>query len=83
MAEEKCPKCGSPLEEPTTTTTGRKLQRCSNGHWDKDERKNIGCDFVKWLEVAPETLDEKCPQMRFPTHYGSDPIWKENEEMLN
>lgn len=66
MAEEKCPKCGSPLEEPTTTPTGRRLQRCSNGHWDKEARKNIGCDFVKWLETPPETLDEKCPKCGSP-----------------
>ena len=66
MAEEKCPKCGSPLEEPTTTPTGRKLQRCSAGHWDKEAKKNIGCDFVKWLETPPQELDEKCPKCGSP-----------------
>ncbi len=66
MSEEMCPKCGSPLGEITTTPTGKKLQRCSNGSWDKETRKNVGCDFVKWLEVEPETLDEKCPKCGSP-----------------
>lgn len=66
MAEEKCPKCGNPLAEPTTTKTGRKLQRCSTGSWDAEAKKNVGCDYVKWLEVDPVTLDEKCPKCGSP-----------------
>src|SRR5258708_34282657 len=57
-----CPKCGSPMGEVTTTKTGRKLQRCSTGGWDAQTKKNTGCDFVKWFEVKPEELDEKCPK---------------------
>lgn len=57
-----CPKCGNPLAEITTTKTGKKLQRCSTGSWDPETRSNIGCDYVKWLEVEPQTLDEKCPK---------------------
>lgn len=64
--EEKCPKCGSPLGEVTTTATGRKLQRCSAGRWNSDTKKNEGCDFVKWLVVEPVTLDEKCPKCSSP-----------------
>lgn len=59
---EKCPKCGSNLAEITTTKTGRKLQRCSKGSWDPETRQNVGCDYVKWFEVEPEALDEKCPK---------------------
>ncbi|MFI5265493.1 MAG: topoisomerase DNA-binding C4 zinc finger domain-containing protein [Candidatus Levyibacteriota bacterium] len=66
MADEKCPKCGSPLSEIITTPTGKKLQRCSAGSWDKETRKTVGCDYVKWLEVEPETLDEKCPKCGAP-----------------
>ncbi len=66
MTDEMCPKCGSPLAEVTSTPTGRKLQRCSTGRWDKDEHKNVGCDYVKWLEVEPEVLDEKCPKCGSP-----------------
>lgn len=64
--EEKCPKCGSPLAEVTETPTGRKLQRCSKGSWNKDTRKTEGCDFVKWLPVEPQVLDEKCPKCGSP-----------------
>lgn len=61
-----CPKCGNPLGEITTTKTGRKLQRCSKGSWDPQTRENVGCDYVKWLEVEPEKLDEKCPKCGAP-----------------
>ena len=61
-----CPKCGAPLGEITTTKTGRKLQRCSTGSWDPNTRSNVGCDYVKWLEIEPETLDEKCPKCGAP-----------------
>lgn len=66
MSEEMCPKCGSPLAEITTTPTGRKLQRCSTGSWDKETKKNVGCDYVKWLETPPEELDEMCPKCGSP-----------------
>lgn len=66
MAEEVCPKCGSPLGEVIATKTGKKLQRCSTGSWDPDTRSNVGCDYVKWLEVEPQTLDEKCPKCGNP-----------------
>lgn len=63
---EKCPKCGSPLGEVTETKTGRKLQRCSKGSWNAATKKNEGCDFVKWLAVEPQELDEKCPKCGSP-----------------
>jgi ssDNA-binding Zn-finger/Zn-ribbon topoisomerase 1 len=61
-SQDVCPKCGSPLAEITTTKTGKQLQRCSTGSWDPDTRTTIGCDYVKWLETPPQTLDEKCPK---------------------
>ncbi len=64
--EEKCPKCSSPLDPITETPTGRKLQRCSTGKWDPATRKNEGCDYVKWFETEPQTLDEKCPTCGSP-----------------
>jgi ssDNA-binding Zn-finger/Zn-ribbon topoisomerase 1 len=57
-----CPKCGSPLAPVTETATGRKLQRCSTGSWNKETRQNDGCDYVKWIQEAPQELDEKCPK---------------------
>ena len=57
-----CPKCNSPLSEVTETPTGRRLQRCSQGSWNPQTHKTEGCDYVKWLEVEPKQLDEKCPK---------------------
>lgn len=70
MAEEKkdetCPKCGSALGDIQTTKTGRKLQRCSTGGWDPETKKNTGCEFVKWIPMEAEKLDEKCPKCGKP-----------------
>lgn len=71
MPDEKpnpdvCPKCGSALGEITTTSTGRKLQRCSKGSWNPETKKNEGCDYIKWIEMEPETLDEECPKCGKP-----------------
>lgn len=64
--DNTCPKCGSPLGDITETPTGRKLQRCSNGSWNSQTRQNEGCDYVKWLPVEPQELDEKCPKCGAP-----------------
>lgn len=64
--EEKCPKCGSDLGLIVETASGRKLQRCSKGSWNKETRKNEGCDYVKWIEMEPQKLDEKCPKCGNP-----------------
>src|SRR3989344_4269094 len=64
--EEICPKCGNRLAPITETATGRKLQRCSTGSWNPNTKKNEGCDFIKWFEVEPKTLDEKCPKCGNP-----------------
>jgi transcription initiation factor IIE alpha subunit len=62
MEENKCPKCGADLAPVTETPTGRKLQRCSTGIWNKDTRQTEGCDYVKWIQAEPQELDEKCPK---------------------
>jgi len=66
QTEEKCPKCGADLSPVTETATGRKLQRCSQGSWNPQTHKNEGCDYVKWLEVEPVELEEKCPKCGAP-----------------
>lgn len=70
MAEQKlltvCPKCGSQMGDVVTTKSGRTLQRCSAGSWDPAEKKNVGCDFVNWMETPPQELDEKCPKCGSP-----------------
>lgn len=63
---ETCPKCGNPLGEITTTPTGRRLQRCSTGSWDPATKKSVGCEYIKWFEVEPQELDEKCPKCSSP-----------------
>lgn len=66
VVAEKCPKCGADLAPVSETATGRKLQRCSTGSWNPQTKKNEGCDYVKWIAVEPETLDEKCPKCGSP-----------------
>lgn len=63
---EICPKCGSPLGEITTTKSGKQMQRCSTGSWNPDTKKVEGCPYVKWFEVPPKELDEKCPKCGSP-----------------
>lgn len=64
--QDVCPKCSSPLSEVTETSTGKKLQRCSKGFWNKETHKNEGCEYVKWLIAEPQQLDEKCPKCESP-----------------
>ncbi len=64
--KKKCPKCKADLGEITETASGRKLQRCSKGSWNKDTRKNEGCDYVNWFTIEPQALDEKCPKCGSP-----------------
>lgn len=61
-----CPKCGSILSSVTETPSGKKLQRCSQGYWNKETHKNEGCEYVKWLTAPPQKLDEKCPKCDSP-----------------
>lgn len=61
-----CPKCGSPLGEVIETKSGRQLQRCSAGSWNKDTKQNEGCDYVKWIMPEPKALNEKCPKCGSP-----------------
>ncbi len=61
-----CPKCGSALNEVETIKSGKQLQRCSAGKWNPETRTVDGCDYVKWLTVPPQTLEEKCPKCGAP-----------------
>lgn len=72
---EVCPICGSPLGDVEETPRGKKLQRCSKGKWDPEKRQAVGCEYVKWIDTPPETLEEKCPKCGEPlilqtTRYG-------------
>lgn len=45
--DEDCPKCGSKLVL-FTTSSGKRLKKCSTNQWDKEQRMAVGCDFVEW-----------------------------------
>jgi ssDNA-binding Zn-finger/Zn-ribbon topoisomerase 1 len=60
--QTNCPKCGAPLKEIEETASGKKLQRCSTGNWNRETRQTEGCTYVRWLTAEPQTLDEKCPK---------------------
>jgi len=46
--DEKCPKCGEPLVL-FTTSSGKKMKKCSTSGWDKEAKKPTGCDYIQWL----------------------------------
>lgn len=52
--EEKCPKCNADLGEVVETKSGKKMQKCT------------GCDYIKWTNPEPQTLDENCPKCGAP-----------------
>lgn len=60
--QEKCPKCGADLAPISETPSGRRLQRCTKNVWNKETKKSEGCDYVKWIQIQPQELDEKCPK---------------------
>lgn len=66
MADDICPKCGSPLGPVQDTKTGKQLRRCSTGRWNPETKKNEGCDYVQWIVPEPKSLDEKCPKCGSP-----------------
>ncbi len=61
---ETCPECKSPLVL-FTTTTGKRMKKCSTGGWDKVKREATGCTFVQWLKpgemVNTNTGEENLP----------------------
>lgn len=59
---ETCPKCGSQLGAVEETPSGKRLKRCSKGKWNSETRSVEGCDYVKWMEVPPQQLEETCPK---------------------
>ena len=63
---EVCPKCGSALAEITTTKSGKRFQRCSTGSWNAETHQVDGCDYIKWLQVEPQVLEENCPKCGAP-----------------
>lgn len=46
---EACPDCGNPLVL-FTTSSGKRLKKCSTAGWDRVARKATGCTYVEWLK---------------------------------
>lgn len=46
---DKCPDCGNPLVL-YTTSSGKKMIKCSTSGWDKVKRVATGCTYVQWLK---------------------------------
>jgi len=45
--DEVCPKCGEKLVM-MTTSSGKRLKKCSTNSWDREKKMAIGCDFTEW-----------------------------------
>ncbi len=62
--KEDCPECGKSLVL-FTTTTGKKMKKCSTAGWDRESRVATGCRYVQWLkpgeEVNPSGGEEFLP----------------------
>lgn len=59
--DEKCPKCGSQLQQ-IVTRFGKKAKRCSTNVWDPKTKTASGCDYIEWIGATTQPLDEDCPQ---------------------
>jgi ssDNA-binding Zn-finger/Zn-ribbon topoisomerase 1 len=51
--EEDCPLCGAKLVL-MTTSTGKKLKKCSTSGWDRKNKRATGCEFTEWQNDAPK-----------------------------
>lgn len=47
--EEECPECGEKLVL-YTTSTGKKMKKCSTSGWDRVKKQPTGCTYVQWLK---------------------------------
>jgi ssDNA-binding Zn-finger/Zn-ribbon topoisomerase 1 len=47
--DEDCPTCGKKLVL-FTTSSGKKMKKCSTGGWDAIKREATGCTYVEWLK---------------------------------
>lgn len=68
--DEDCPQCGAKLVL-STTSTGKKLKKCSTAGWDREKKAATGCTYVEWqnnrkgARTSPTTSsngDESAPE---------------------
>lgn len=45
---EECPKCGKKLVQ-VTTSSGKKMKKCSTAGWNSEFREATGCTYIEWL----------------------------------
>lgn len=48
---EECPKCGETLVE-VTTSSGKRMKKCSTAGWNADIREPTGCTYIEWLKAS-------------------------------
>lgn len=49
--DEDCPQCGKKLVL-YTTSTGKKMKKCSTSGWDSAKKEATGCTYVEWLKAG-------------------------------
>lgn len=54
--DEICPDCGEKLVL-YTTSSGKRLKKCSTAGWDRQARKATGCAYVEWLKPVAANED--------------------------
>jgi len=47
--DEDCPLCEAKLVL-FTTSSGKRMKKCSTAGWDRDSRQATGCTYVQWLK---------------------------------
>jgi ssDNA-binding Zn-finger/Zn-ribbon topoisomerase 1 len=47
--DEECPECGEKLVL-YTTSSGKKMKKCSTSGWDREKKQATGCTYVEWLK---------------------------------
>lgn len=50
---EKCPDCSEDLVL-FTTSSGKKMKKCSTAGWDREKKVATGCSYVLWLKPGEE-----------------------------
>ncbi len=55
---EDCPECGKNLVL-YTTSSGKKMKKCSTSGWDSANRQATGCTYVQWLKPGEYTPKQK------------------------
>lgn len=49
--DEDCPECGNKLVL-FTTSSGKKMKKCSTAGWDSKAKKATGCTYIQWLKPS-------------------------------